>query len=127
MKAYIMLADNRRHYTSAGAEIIQLINSRSLGDKPKGEFRLPINSHYPFPRVPKGSFKCHSCLVMNYIANDRHAHNPKVKGSNHFLQVCIQLVARIRRFLVIPYIPLSRASLSGRRFRLRFSKHRCQS
>ena len=25
--------------------------SPSLGRKPKGQFRLPFNSHYPFPRV----------------------------------------------------------------------------
>ena len=58
------------------------INSHSLGRQPKGQFRLPINSHYPFPRVPEGSFECHSCLVMNYIANNRYPHNPKVEGSN---------------------------------------------
>jgi hypothetical protein len=57
-------------------------NSHSLGRKPKGQFRLPINSHYPFPRVPEGSFECHSCLVINYIAIVRYAHNPKVVGSN---------------------------------------------
>jgi hypothetical protein len=42
--------------------------SHSLGRQPKGRFRLPINSHYPFPRVPEGSFECHLCLVANYIA-----------------------------------------------------------
>jgi hypothetical protein len=26
-------------------------NSHSLGRKPKGQFQLPFNSHYPFPRV----------------------------------------------------------------------------
>jgi len=26
-------------------------NSHSVGRKPKGPFQLPINSHYPFPRV----------------------------------------------------------------------------
>jgi hypothetical protein len=57
-------------------------DSQSLGRKPKGQFRLPINSHYPFPRVSEGSFECHSCLVMNYIANDRHAHNPKIRLLN---------------------------------------------
>ena len=59
-----------------------MANSHSLGHKPKGQFRLPINSHYPFPRVPEGSFECHSCLVMNHIANARHAHTPKVEDSN---------------------------------------------
>jgi len=58
------------------------INSHSLGRQPKAQFRLPINSHYPFPRIPEGSFECHSCLVMNYIANNRYPHNPKVGGSN---------------------------------------------
>jgi hypothetical protein len=57
-------------------------NSHSLERKPKGQNPLPFNSHYPFPRVPQGSFECHSCLVMNHIANARHAHNPKVVGSN---------------------------------------------
>jgi hypothetical protein len=62
--------------------VSNLTDSRSLGCKPKGQFPLPINSHYPFPRVPEGSFECHSCLVMNHIANNRYPHNPKVEGSN---------------------------------------------
>src|SRR5277367_513388 len=30
----------------------------------------------------KALLSCHSCLVMNYIAINRYAHNPKVGGSN---------------------------------------------
>src|SRR6266496_2343274 len=67
---------------SQGATIPTCPNSDFLGRKPKGRNRLPFNSQYPFPRVPQGSFECHSCLVMNHIANARHAYNPKVEGSN---------------------------------------------
>ena len=44
--------------------------------------RLPFNAHYPSRGFLKALQSCHSCLVVNYLARDRHAHNPKVVGSN---------------------------------------------
>ena len=46
------------------------------GEKTQRSISTPDQLQCPFPRVPKSSFECHSCLVINYIANVRHAHNP---------------------------------------------------
>jgi hypothetical protein len=57
----------------------------SLGRKPKGgagRNRLPFDSQSASPRLTYGSSRCHSCRKLNYLARDRHAHNPKVAGSN---------------------------------------------
>jgi hypothetical protein len=57
----------------------------SLGRKPKGgagRNRLPFNSQSAFPRLTYGSSRCHSCRNLNDLARVRHAHNPKVVGSN---------------------------------------------
>ncbi len=51
--------------------------------KPKPiKIRLPLDSHYPFPRVPQGSLSCHSCLCFPSVHVSRCSHNPKVGGSN---------------------------------------------
>jgi hypothetical protein len=77
----------------------------SRGREPKGPFQLPINSQYPFPRVPEGSFECHSCLVMNYIANAWHAHNPTVEGSNP--SPATKFFNQLREFLSVPQTPVN--------------------
>ena len=56
-----------------------------MGCKPKGGAdgnRLPFNSQSAFLRLTYGSRRCHSCRKLNYLATVRHAHNPKVEGSN---------------------------------------------
>jgi hypothetical protein len=59
-----------------------LVWTNSLGCKPKGQNQLPFNSQYPFLRLPYDSFERHSCRRLNDLATARHAHNPKVGGSN---------------------------------------------
>ena len=48
--------------------------------------KVKIDSHSTpntgFRRFPKALLSCHSCLVINYIAKAKYAHNPKVGGSN---------------------------------------------
>jgi hypothetical protein len=82
-----------------------LANSHSLGRKPKGQNRLPFNSHYPFPRVPQGSFDCHSCLVINYIAKAKYAHNPKVGGSNP--SPATNQINKLHGFVSAPKTPIT--------------------
>jgi hypothetical protein len=86
-------------------------HSHFLGRKPKGQNRLPIDSHYLFLRVPEGSFECHSCLVINYIANAKYAHNPKVGGSNP--SPATNPINRLHGFVSAPKLPLTPNS-SGR-------------
>ena len=48
--------------------------------------KVKIDSHSTpitcFQGFLKAPLSCHSCLVINYIASNRYAHNPKVGGSN---------------------------------------------
>jgi hypothetical protein len=52
------------------------------GEKTQRSISTPDQLPLPVSEGYLSSFECHSCLVMNYIANARHAHNPKVEGSN---------------------------------------------
>src|SRR5579872_340015 len=68
---------------SAGLDVVTF--GFSLGRKPKGDTdrnRLPFDSHCPFLRLTYGSSRCHSCRNLSDLAEVRHAHNPKVEGSN---------------------------------------------
>jgi hypothetical protein len=61
------------------------ITGISLGSDPTGGVtgnRLPFDSQYAFPTLTYGSSRCHSCRKLKYLATVRHAHNPKVEGSN---------------------------------------------
>ena len=62
-------------------------NSHPLGRKLKGQFLLPINSQFPFPRVPEGSFlgcvpdaPAEARAQSITVARDRHMQLMKAAG-----------------------------------------------
>jgi hypothetical protein len=62
---------------------------------------------------------CHSCLVINYIAINRYAHNPKVGGSNP--SPATNQINQLHGFVSTPKTPISSGWLAPASVFLRFA------